>query len=211
MGEWTLSTLAKWANAQGLTTPPMRRRRTMEEMLAEEDEVKIDKVSRPVNVNTIHRILTSRFYIGKVLDENGQWVDSASHEKMFDEELFNEVQKVLKRRRTSIHYVEKIDLPDRGLIRCLDCGRVYSPYVRKGILYFNARCTKDCANSRKNFNSDFIEAKVGELISKLSFTDKELEEIDNSADTDVALLDQNRYRCCSLGSKKAAEARPAGS
>ena len=36
-GEWTLADLARWAVAEGFVMPPVRRRRTVEEMLAEEE------------------------------------------------------------------------------------------------------------------------------------------------------------------------------
>lgn len=193
-GEWTLSDLAKWANEQGLTTPPTRRKRTEEEMLAEEGEVKIEKISRPVTPNTIHRILTSRFYLGEVLDENRKWIKSNSHDAMFSEELFNKIQEVLRGRKVSLHYIENLDLPYRGLPRCNYCTRVYTPYKRKGILYFNSRCVSGCENKRKNINVDFLEGKIGGLIGKLSFTPEELDKMDASSDTDIALLEEKRQR-----------------
>jgi site-specific DNA recombinase len=49
-GEWSLADIARYASEQGFTTVPMRRRRSKEEMLADEDEedVQIEKTSRPL-------------------------------------------------------------------------------------------------------------------------------------------------------------------
>src|SRR5262249_22105503 len=70
-GEWSLADLARWAVEHGFTMPPVRRRRTREEMLLEEEDdvrVEIEAISRLPTFNTIHQILTNRFYTGKVLD-----------------------------------------------------------------------------------------------------------------------------------------------
>ncbi|MEO8087321.1 MAG: recombinase family protein [Bacteroidota bacterium] len=194
-GEWSLSDLARWANKQGLTTVPMRRRRTEDEMLAEEDDEKeIMQVSRPVTLNHVHKILTNPFYTGKILGNNGEYVMSKSHEPLVSETLFNHVQGALNGKKVSIHYTEKIDLPFRGRIRCGKCGRVYTPYMQKGILYFGSRCPSGCANTFRSFNIGYIENEIGKLIAKLSFTEDELAEIEARTSTDVVLFDERRQK-----------------
>ena len=67
-GEWSLADLARWATEQGFTMPPKRRRRTQEEILAEEEDdvrLEIEAISRLVDFNGVHKILTNRFYTGK--------------------------------------------------------------------------------------------------------------------------------------------------
>lgn len=194
-GEWSLADLARWAIEQGFTMPPMRRRRTREEILAEEEDdvrLEIDAVSRLPTFNSIHKILTNPFYTGKVLGNDGAWVPSNSHEALVSEELFNTVREQLRNKKTSAHYTKLLDYPLRSTVYCATCRRVYTPYVKKGIVYYGARCRGECVNSNKNFNFDFIATKVGELICKLSFTDDELEEIDARASTDIALFDEKR-------------------
>lgn len=133
-GEWSLSDVARFATEQGFTTVPMRRRRTKEEMLDENFEIiSILKISRPVTENTISRILTNRFYTGRTLDPDGKYITSISHEAIVDDELFEKVQLVLKKKKVSVHYVEKLDELLRGFVRCSECGRVYTPYTKKGI------------------------------------------------------------------------------
>src|SRR5262245_51035123 len=66
------------------------------------------------------------------------------------------------------------------------------PLSEKGTMYYGARCSKECTNPLKSFNFDYIAGKAGELIVNLSFTDKELAELDARTHTDVALLESKR-------------------
>lgn len=194
-GDWSLSDIARFAKEQGFVTVPMRRRRTKAEMLDENHEVvDIPKTSRPITENHISRILTNPFYTGKVLNSEGIYIESISHEAIVDGELFDQVQSILKKKKTSVHYTEKLDQPLRGVIRCADCERVYTPYTKKGIQYYNSRCVKGCENNFKNFNFDFIDEKIGGLISNLYFTDEEIEQMDAKTGTDVALLEEKRQK-----------------
>lgn len=81
-----------------------------------------------------------------VRDENGRWIPSKSHTAIIPEALFNRVQVELSRRYRSRHYVTALVYPLRGLAHCGSCGRVYTPYEQKGILYFYARCPETCPN-----------------------------------------------------------------
>ncbi len=193
-GDWSLSDLTRYAKEQGLVTVPMRRKRTKSEMLAEEDdnEVEIEKISRPFNKNGLSRIFANNFYLGLLKGNDGKYIKSNSHEALIDDETFYQVQAMLKKKKVGIHYTEKIDLPLRGIVRCACCGRIYTPYYRKGILYFYSRCVSGCENTSKSFNFAFISEKIGELISSLCFTKEELEKMDESVDTDIALLEEKR-------------------
>lgn len=194
-GEWGLHDLARFAVKQGLTMPPVRRRRTQEEILSEEEDdmrLEIKAISRLPTFNNIHKILINQFYIGKVLGMDGSWISSISHEALVSEEVFNQVKLALRKRNKSVQYVEFLDHPLRSIVYCAVCKRVYTPYPKKGIMYYGARCGKNCANPTKSFNFDFITKKIGDLIEKLSFTDDELEEIDARASTDIAILDNKR-------------------
>jgi site-specific DNA recombinase len=194
-GEWSLSDLARYATDQGVVTVPMRRRRTKEEMLGEEDEFdEIQKTSHPLNENSVSRMLSNRFYTGKILDSNHNYIPSTSHEALVDDELFNKVQSMLHKRKVSMHYTEKLDLPLRAMMYCELCNRVYTPYTRKGILYFNSRCAHECENTFKNFNITYIAEKIGGLIKNLAFTDDEIEQMDAHMGTDIALLEEKRQK-----------------
>lgn len=191
----SLAGVARWAILQGFTMPPMRRRRTEEEKLADDEEdepINIEPTSRLPTANSIHKILTNRFYTGKILTTDGKWIPSNSHEAIIPEELFNRVQERLQQKNKSMHYVNVLDHPCRGMFRCGVCGRVYTPYPQKGILYFGAKCLKDCANPKKSFNLEFITGEVGKLMERLAFTDEEKERIDAKTSTDIALLETKR-------------------
>jgi site-specific DNA recombinase len=193
--EWSLSDLTKWANEQGLTSMPSRRRRTPEEMLAEEDaDVEIEAISRPMTVTMVHKLLTNPFYTGKLLDNDGKYVQSQSHEALVTEELFSKAQNALRKRKVSMHYAEKVDLPGRGRIRCADCTRLYTPYIQKGICYFNARCRPNCPNPRRNFSASFMEKEVGKCLERLSFNEKELAEIDARDKSDISVQEEERRK-----------------
>lgn len=196
-GDWSLSDLARYAKEQGLTTVPMRRKRTNDEMLAEEENderIEIEKISRPFCKNGISRIFSNTFYIGKIKDKGGKDINSISHEPLIDEKTFYLVQAMLKKKKVGIHYTEKVDLPLRGIIRCANCDRTYTPYMRKGIQYFNSRCVDGCENTIKNFNFKFISEEVGELISGLCFTDEEIDRMDAEINTDIVLLEERRIK-----------------
>jgi site-specific DNA recombinase len=194
-GEWSLADLARWAIQQGFSMPPFRRRRTTDEILAEEEDdirVQIEPISRPPTLNNIHKILTNPFYKGVVLGNDGTRIPSLSHEGLVSDTLFDRVQEQLRKRYKGAHYVELLDHPLRGLVHCATCGRLYTPYPKKGIMYYGARCDVNCPNPMRSFNFDFIKKAVGELIGRLSFTEDELEEIDARACTDIALLEATR-------------------
>ncbi len=207
-GEWSLSDLARLAKEQGVTTVPMRRRRTKDERLAEEEEdegnsmSKIPKTVRLLDANGISRILKNLFNTGRVLDENKQYVKSNSHEALVDDDTFYRVQALLGKKTTSIHYTEKLDMPLRGLARCELCERVYSPYIQKGIQFFGSRCRKDCPNTFKNFNFKYISKEIGELISKLYFTEDEIADMDARAGTEIALLEEKRLKSINQDERK---------
>jgi hypothetical protein len=205
-GDWSLSDLARWANEQGLTTAPRRRKRTEEELLEEDDDDDIQshlpKVSRPIRINHLQQILVNRFYTGMVRMREGDWIPSKSHRALIDERVFEKVQGIRKQKNVSIHYGKKLNLCFRGICRCDDCQRVYTPYVQKGAEYLGSRCRLDCPNDNKNFPTHFLEGKIGLTISRLSFTDKELAEMDVRSKTDIAChelkrrdnLDQNERK-----------------
>ncbi|MCG8402995.1 MAG: recombinase family protein, partial [Firmicutes bacterium] len=86
-GNWSLSDLARYAAAQGMTTVPMRRRRTREEMLADEPP-EIEKTARPLTENHISRILTNPFYTGRTIGEDGTYIQSTSHSALVDDHTF---------------------------------------------------------------------------------------------------------------------------
>lgn len=194
--KWSLSDLARYAEKHGFTTAPMRPRRTKSEILAEDDdEIKeVEKVSRLITANNVQKILINKFYTGKIMGNDGVYIKSISHQALVSDEVFDKVQIVLKKKKISTHYTDKLDYLYRGMTRCEICERVYTPYIKKGIQYYGVRCPNGCTNINKNFNLDFLESEVGKLISNLSFTDTEKIEIDMRLKTDIALFEDERLK-----------------
>ena len=203
--DWSLSDIARWATEQGFTMTPQRRRRTEDEMLAEEEDdvrLEIEAVCRPPDYNSVHKILTNPFYKGLTRDGSGGWIVSTSHKGIVDADLFDRVQARLHSRNKSKHYAKLLGHPLRRIVYCSDCGRVYTPYPKKGTMYYGARCSEDCPNPKKSFNFEYIADKVGVLISRLSFTEDELANLDARSNTEIALLETKRFSQLEAGERK---------
>ncbi|MCG3167156.1 MAG: hypothetical protein POELPBGB_02940 [Bacteroidia bacterium] len=177
---WCLNDIAKWSIKQGFTMPPIRRRKTKEEKLQEEEDdvkIKIEPICRLPNANTIHQILRNRLYIGEILLSDGTYTKSVCHKPLVSKEVFYAAQEAFQKKRVSVHYSEKIKYPFRGLIRCADCNRLYTPYAKKGIQYYASRCLATCENSNKNFNFQFLKDLIGERLQQFVFSTEELNQI----------------------------------
>ena len=189
-GDWSLSDLARWGNEQGLTTAPMRRKRTEDELMEEDDDddvqSRLPKVTRPIRSNHLQQILANRYYTGMVKTRDGNWIPSKSHQALIDERVFERVQRIRKRKNVSIHYSKKLNLAFRGICRCDGCKRIYTPYVQKRAVYLGSRCQLGCRNNNKNFPTNFLEDEIGLTITRLIFTDEELAELDVRNQTDIA-------------------------
>lgn len=97
--------LAKWANEQGLTSSPSRRKRTKAETSAGTELDEIPVAFRPLNEKSVEKILHNPFYIGK-LKIDDEIIDGI-HQPLIDTGLFNKVQATLKSRNVKIYYVDK--------------------------------------------------------------------------------------------------------
>jgi site-specific DNA recombinase len=177
-GEWSISQLGKWAAQHGLTTKPSKPKRTKDEMASGKENDR-PKVSRPVTSKTIENLLKNPHYIGKHKNRKGD-IWSCKHPSLIDEALFHKVQNVLAERNVSVHYVDKQPYTYRGFIRCA-CSRSYSPYQKKGHIYYRSRCKEDCTNTNVNVREDAIDTSVEEFLGLIHFTDDELVQIEAGA------------------------------
>lgn len=195
-GEWSLIDLARWSIEQGFTMPASRRRKTVaEKLFEEEDDVlcEIEAICRPPSFTTIQKILTNTFYTGKIRGNGGMLVPSISHEPIISQHLFDTVQKALQKKKISAHYIQQLDHPFRGVVRCADCKRVYTPYLKKGIMYFGCRCSESCSNTKRSINLSFISDTVGAHIQSLWLTQDELMDVNRLEDSDaLAIKEQTR-------------------
>ena len=187
-GEWSFTQLAKWGNQKGLTTKPLRNKRNIGEMLSDTENIS-SKVSRPITKKSIENILKNPFYVGKLRFKNE--IFNGNHNSLINMSLFNEVQAVLKSKCIGIHYVDKSFFTYRGLIRC-SCGRVYSPYKKKGTSYYRARCIKGCSNSDVNLNEKRITDEILALLGKIHFSKNQLKTIEAQAKVGLGKIAEDR-------------------
>lgn len=192
-GEWSFSSLSKWANQQGLTTKPNRRKRTKKEKSEGFELINIPKAVRPCTPKTIENILSNPFYIGKNINE-GKLIDSKAHQPLIDTNLFYKVQAVLKSKTVSVHYPDAFFFTYRGLLNCGSCGRVYTPYEQKGIVYYRPKCKDKCLNNLKNINEEYITEKIQELLDRIYFTDEELAKIESQANKELNKISEKRNK-----------------
>jgi DNA invertase Pin-like site-specific DNA recombinase len=189
-GEWSLAQLGKWAQQQGLTKKPMRRKRTQEEMLDNFDPSTLPKVARPADHKTIEYILKNPFYIGKIKTPNG-YQEGRFHQPLIDTALFSKVQQILKRKNQTVRYVDRPFYTYRSLIRCT-CGRSYSPYEQKGSVYYRSRCRPGCENRDPNLEEKEITATIQAILDQIAFSDGELGAIESGAKSGLEKVSAQR-------------------
>ena len=56
------------------------------------------------------------------------------------------LQEILQKKNVSVYYVNKEFHTYREIAHCI-CGRAYSPYIQKGIIYYRCRCREGCHNT----------------------------------------------------------------
>jgi len=192
-GEWSFSTLAAWANRNGLTNKPARRKRTKEERMQGVELADIPKVCRPISESTIWHILSNPFYIGKLIYKD-EIIDSKAHQPLIDLATYYKVQAVLRDKAVKIHYPHFEFFTYRGLVKCGSCTNVFSPYKKKGITYYRSRCKKGCGSKLKNINDKFITTKVQEILDRIHFTEHELLRIEQHAWKEFNQLNESRSK-----------------
>ena len=104
------------------------------------------KNGKPLHINEIRQILSSKFYIG-IMFYNGEYHDG-NHKCFISKELFQKVQNEIQHR--SKHFKKSYRFPFLGLARCRECGaaitaeqhiKFYKTTNRK-VTYVYYRCTK---------------------------------------------------------------------
>jgi site-specific DNA recombinase len=194
-GEWSLAALATWATNNGLTLPARRRRRTNEEKEHEavtDSASAITPVTRLPTATAIQKILTNRFYTGEIKNSYGEYIPSKSHRPLISKELFQKVQRVLKEKKICVKYLNRLEYPLRGVLRCGTCKRVYTPYEKKKHIYYGCRCISGCNNELKNIRDSRIVSLVGNHIKNLVLTPDEVNRLDNSKNKEVRILETDK-------------------
>ena len=191
-GDWSFAQLGVWASKQGLTTKPVRRKRTEDEILNNIPLEKIAKSTRAVDHKSIENILHNPFYAGKIRTKEG-YMTGKFHQPLIGMDMWNKVQNLLKQRNRSVYFINKPFFSYRKMVHCT-CGRGYCPYVQKGIVYYLSKCKPGCPNPNKNIRGSDIDDAVNDLLSKMYFTDKELKEIEAKTKTELGVIAANRNK-----------------
>ena len=192
-GGWSFSQLAHWANQQGLTTKPTRGRRSREKMHSDENGADRPQLPGPVTPKTMESILRNSFYIGHHTDLFGN-SRRCKHAPLIDTKVFLAVRQSLATRNVGIHPIVKDFFAYRALIRCSQCGRLFSPYVQKGITYYRCRCVPGCKNTTVNLNAHDIDTAIADKLDQLCFTDAELAVIEAGAAEGLDKIARKRKR-----------------
>jgi site-specific DNA recombinase len=137
-GEWTLRTLGDEARRRGLTTRGSKR-----------------APAHPLYDSQVHRILTNRYYLGKVSFDDVEY--DGHHSALTDQATFDKVQAILHARcqtgekpQKHIHYL-------KGDLACARCnGRfgITSPTNRHGTTYSYFYCLN--RQKRRSCNQRFV-------------------------------------------------------
>lgn len=90
-------------------------------------------------------------------------------------------------RFTSVHIV--------GVKRSVfSCGRAFSAYEQKGIIYYRTRCTPECDNKNKNLKEKDVHKVVQSLFGKIYFSEPELKEIQEEAHIGLDHISKKRNK-----------------
>lgn len=149
----------------------------------------LPKIEAPIGRGTIESMLGNAFYLGQVKDlETGIWKQGKHPPLLVDENgspnetLFYKVQEVLKQKGHKFHSVDMDFYPFRKFA-CCTCGRIYSPYRMKGIIYYQLKCKDGCTNKKRNLSEEDIVDIVIDKISEIHFTDEEVTEIESGLES----------------------------
>ncbi len=125
---------------------------------------------KPIDKDTIHRILTNRFYAGRVRVEGEKWA-LGNHKAIVGEEEFDQVQRSLNFANSPQavpHISDRVDLPLRRFVRCENCGSGISgsPSTNgtQKKKYLNYRCWR-CGHV--NVRADVLHGRFIEELKRL--------------------------------------------
>lgn len=104
------------------------------------------------------------------------------------------MQDLLRERCVTVQYLDKPFFTYRGLIKCAECGRSYSPYRKKGIPYYSCICKDNCHNTAKNIGEAKIIEEVQKVLDQIHFTEEELSAIEAQAKSGLKKISEKRNK-----------------
>lgn len=172
------------------------------QFMAEKMGLRSRKSSRCITASQIHELVQNPFYYG-VMRYKGQLYPHI-YPKLISKEVFDLCQDIRQGRSTNTVSRTNTKKPFifRGLVRCKNCGRLYSPEIKKGKYIYLRPAPLDGCNCKPlreeellkvvedTFNKMYVsEAMLAEIQSVLK---KSLNEKKNFAEQQILLL-RNEY------------------
>ncbi len=150
-----MNEIIKWAAGVGLTTKPTRERRSRNEILRGDFSGK--KVEKALHANSIRYILRNDFYRGII--PTGQ---KGIHIPLIDEPLWEAVDRRINGRSRETRNGKKIKPGVYRKIAKCKCGRIISPYEKKGHIYYG--CMNGCRETC--IREEAIHEQVAQILQK---------------------------------------------
>ena len=127
----------------------------------------------PLAKVSIKKLLTNRAYLG-FIKHHGEWFDG-NFAPLVSPQLFEAVQKVLRKRERPRNTRKNHDFPFRALFRCGECESMFTAQFARGNggLYRYYRCTKKkgvC--SQKYLREDVLVSQLQERLHTISLCDR---------------------------------------
>ena len=156
---------------------------------------------QPLSLSTVHEMLSSPYYAGIVTYQGKQY--PGRHERLVSQELFDQVQAVLKAHRHSGERDRKHQHYLKGTIRCGTCGcrLIYSRNKGNGGIYEYFVCPRnqrgECLQGYQPV--DLVEVAIEDHYATVPFSEDEREAIRQALTADlgerVAIAQQEIERC----------------
>jgi len=127
-----------------------------------------NKRGRKVTLNGMSKMLRNPFYTGLVKIKTQDEVYAGQHRPIISNNLFSQVQAVLKGKQIKIK--QRRDIAFRRMLACGNCNMKLIGEFQKGRVYY--RChAKGCA--KNSIREDRVEAVLLPILKKLSFSAEE--------------------------------------
>lgn len=167
---WSLSQLHRWAVGQGLTNKARR------PIASAGTVVKVPPRARSglVTEKGIEQMVHNPFYAGLV-ESDGELIQGR-HEALISFEQFQNIQASLRGRTTSVAYLDREFFTYRGLVRCA-CGRMFSPYRKRSLVYYLGGCRRSCTIRRPNLKESAVDELVVSALAKITIDEERAEQI----------------------------------
>ena len=192
-GNWALSRLSEWLNAQGFRT------RSMRPLPGKESTA--ESSSRPFTLYSIRDILHNRFYIGKVSHKYQEY--DGLHQTFIDTILFDTVQAQLRKARSREHTAGPAYRPYllKGLARCIHCGLpLWADTPTSGYAYYrekrNGSTSHNCPANGKSVKAEHVDEQINLLVSQMAlrsdWRDYVLNKVHSNSEREQILSERER-------------------